>query len=341
MRRLQPTTASLKLAVPPTATTKTSPATPLHRFRPSDPAPKKMPVPSEPATMNKIKELPKSSNPFRALPNRPEPLLNPLKHPLQPVCRRQKPGPRSPLFPLDQRRPICQNLVTDKGEQKANMSTLAMPLKLAPPLLRDIAQGFRKHEERIKLSTGIPAMDQLTAGGIARGVLTEICGPVSSGRTSFLLALLSQATRQGECCAWIDTAGAFDPQSAVEAGADLDRVLWVNCDGNTEHALKAVDLLTQGGGFGLVVLDMADTPERDVRRISLASWFRLRHAAERTGAALVVAETTMHARSCSAMQIEMKRKQPVWVGKLLRGIRTHAESQKHHRVQAAEFTAVV
>src|SRR5580658_1859107 len=186
--------------------------------------------------------------------------------------------------------------------------------------LREIAPGFQLRQERGKLSTGIPAMDQLTAGGIARGTLTEICGPVSSGRTSFLFALLSQATQQGECCAWIDAAGTFDPQSAAEAGADLSRVLWVNCAGNAEHALKAVDLLTQGGGFGVVVLDMADTPERDVRRISLASWFRLRHAAERTGAALLVAETKISARSCSSMQIEMKRKRPVWVGKLLRGI---------------------
>jgi len=212
------------------------------------------------------------------------------------------------------------------------MSTMA--------ILREIAAGFQKHESRDRLSTGIPAMDRLTAGGIERGTLTEICGTASSGRTSFLFALLGQATRQGECCAWIDTAGNFDPASAAAAGADLDRILWVNCGGNAEHALKAVDLLTQGGGFGVVVLDMADTPERDVRRISLASWFRLRHAAERTGAALLVAETKINAPSCSALQIEMKRKQPLWVGKLLRGIRTEAASRKHYRSQSAEFTAV-
>lgn len=207
--------------------------------------------------------------------------------------------------------------------------------------LREIAPGFRKHEDRGKLSTGIPAMDRLTAGGIGRGTLTEICGPVSSGRTSFLLSLAAQATRQGECCAWIDTAGTFDPASAAEAGADLGRILWVNCEGNAEHALKAVDLLTQGGGFGVIVLDMADTPERDVRRISLASWFRLRHAAERNGTALLVAETKVSARSCSSVQIEMKRKQPLWVGKLLRGIQVEAESRKHYHAQSAEFMAVV
>jgi len=38
--------------------------------------------------------------------------------------------------------------------------------------LREIASGFRKKEERSKLSTGISAVDQLTDGGIARGTLT-------------------------------------------------------------------------------------------------------------------------------------------------------------------------
>jgi recombination protein RecA len=83
---------------------------------------------------------------------------------------------------------------------------------------------------------------------------------------------------------------AFDPVLAVEAGVDLDRVLWVNCGGNAQHALKSTDLLIQAGGFGLVVLDMADTADAITRRIPLASWFRLRHAAERTGAALVAVE---------------------------------------------------
>jgi hypothetical protein len=206
--------------------------------------------------------------------------------------------------------------------------------------LREIAPGFQKREDQGKLSTGIPAMDRLTSGGIARGTLTEICGPPSSGRTSLLFTLLAHATRQGECCAWIDADGTFDPHSAAEAGADLDRILWVNCGGNTEHALKAVDLLTQAGGFALVVLDMADSPEPDVRRISLASWFRLRHAAERTGAALLVVEATMHAKSCSALQLVMKRKRPMWAGKLLRGIHAEAESRKHYRSQSADFTAV-
>jgi len=199
---------------------------------------------------------------------------------------------------------------------------------------------LRKPKENNQIPTGIPAIDLLTEGGVPRGTLTEICGAESSGRTALMFALLSQATRLGECCAWIDTSGAFDPASAAETGVDLTRVLWVNCGGSAEHALKSVDLLIQAGGFGLVVLDLADAPDRDARRISLASWFRLRHAAERTGSALVVVERQINARSCSALQIEMRRKRPVWIGKLLRGFETQAESRKHYRSHMAEFTAM-
>ena len=205
----------------------------------------------------------------------------------------------------------------------------------------DIPLEIRKRQETRQFSTGIPAIDQLTDGGIPRGTLTEICGTESSGRTALMFTLLGEATRGGECCAWIDAAGAFDPQSACDAGVDLERVLWVNCGGNAEHALKSTDLLIQAGGFGLVVMDLADTPDKEARRVPLSSWFRLRHAAERTDAALVVLERQINARSCSALQIEMRRKRPVWMGKLLRGLAAEAESRKHYRSRTAEFLAVV
>jgi recombination protein RecA len=204
----------------------------------------------------------------------------------------------------------------------------------------DVPFEVRQRPQKEQIPTGIPAIDRLTEGGIPRGTLTEICGTESTGRTALVFALLSQATQRGECCAWIDTAGAFDPVSAVEAGVDLDRVLWVNCGGNAQHALKATDLLIQAGGFGLVVLDMADTTEAVARRIPLASWFRLRHAAERTGAALVAVERQINARSCSTLQIEMRLGKPLWIGKLLRGMLAQAESRKHFKPVAAEFSAV-
>jgi hypothetical protein len=204
----------------------------------------------------------------------------------------------------------------------------------------DVPFEIQKQPDREQIPTGVPAIDGLTEGGIPRGALTEICGTESSGRTSLMFALLGRATGRGECCAWIDAAGAFDPASATEAGVELDRVLWVNCGGNAEHALKSADLLIQAGGFGLVVMDLADTADAVARRIPLASWFRLRHAAERTGAALVAVERQINARSCSTLQIEMRAVKPVWTGKLLRGVAARAESRKHYRSRMAEFTAV-
>jgi hypothetical protein len=208
----------------------------------------------------------------------------------------------------------------------------------------DVPFEIGKQREIKQISTGIPAVDRLTQGGIPRGTLTEICGGESSGRTTLAFSLLAQATRCGHCCAWIDTTGAFDPASAAEAGAELDRILWVNCGGNAQHALKATDLLIQGGGFGLVVLDMADTSDVIARRIPLASWFRLRHAAERTGAALVAVARQVNARSCSELQIEMSaKKEPgfpgMWIGKLLQGLLAQAMSRKHYRCDVVEFQA--
>ena len=64
-------------------------------------------------------------------------------------------------------------------------------------------------------------------GEIPRGALTEISGPGSSGRTTFLYALLAAASAGQEFCALIDTADAFDPASAAAAGVRLSQVLWV------------------------------------------------------------------------------------------------------------------
>jgi len=178
-------------------------------------------------------------------------------------------------------------------------------------------------------------------GGIPRGTLTEIYGPASSGRTSVLLSLLARVTAGEEYAAMVDASDAFDPASAVEAGVQLSRIVWIRCGGNTEHALKTTDLMVQSGGFGVIVMDLGDVPPRTANRISLASWFRLRHGVERTPAALVVVGQTLNAKSCSMLQLEMRRDEACWSGehsgKLLTGMRVVARSSKHHQTNSAEF----
>src|SRR6267143_1553229 len=95
------------------------------------------------------------------------------------------------------------------------------------------------------ISAGVREIDSLT-GGFPRGAITEIFGPASSGRTSLMLAALAHAGTHDEVCALVDTSNTFDPLSATNAQMDLDRLLWVRCDGKLEHAFKAADLLLQG-----------------------------------------------------------------------------------------------
>src|SRR5215469_10492106 len=77
--------------------------------------------------------------------------------------------------------------------------------------------------------TGIVALDELLAGGLPQGALTELVGPECSGRTSIALSFLARLTREERVCAWIDVSNAFDPLSAASSGVDLQRLLWLRC----------------------------------------------------------------------------------------------------------------
>jgi recombination protein RecA len=188
------------------------------------------------------------------------------------------------------------------------------------------------------IPTGIPEAD-IVSGGLPRGALTEICGPDSSGRTTLLLSILAQATMRQEICALVDTTNVLHPASAAAAGVDLERLLWVRCGGNPEHALKAIDLLAHSGGFGLLVLDLAGISPEVARRIPLASWYRLSRTIESTPTALLVLEAQPTAKSCSAVILELSREHTAWSGKLLRGARLRLDRRKPVRAGGATFEA--
>jgi hypothetical protein len=184
-------------------------------------------------------------------------------------------------------------------------------------------------------------VDELLGGGFPRGAVSEISGNQSSNRTALTVSILAHAFDAGECCAWIDAGGTFDPESAAEAGLRLEQLLWINCQGQAEAALKAADLLLHGGGFGLIVFDLADVSEASVRRISMTSWFRLRRAAEETGTALITLTPTPQTRSFSAVCVELKRTKSLWRGKLLRGLASLLETRKHTALRSASFESVL
>lgn len=161
------------------------------------------------------------------------------------------------------------------------------------------------------ISTGIPEVDSFSSG-LPRGAITEIFGPASSGRTSLMLSALAQATIHDEVCALVDTNDVLDPTSAADAGIDFDRLLWIRCAANVEHAFKATDLLLQGGGFGLVMLDIGDVPPQQAQRIISSWWYRFRRVVENTPTAFIVIAQDSCVRSCASLALEMRKEDDIW-----------------------------
>jgi recombination protein RecA len=161
-----------------------------------------------------------------------------------------------------------------------------------------------------KVPTGAPPIDQLT-GGLPRGCLTEIYGPPCSGRTSLLVSALASRTAASEVCALVDARDAFDPHSAEAAGVKLQQLLWIRCR-NVDQALRATDLLIQGGGFGLIALDLGDTPPHVVRYVPLQVWFRFRRAVEHTPTIFLVIEQESNAKTCASLVLSLRTQQTHW-----------------------------
>jgi recombination protein RecA len=173
------------------------------------------------------------------------------------------------------------------------------------------AEFTQKRPAAEVMPSGISAVDSIM-GGLPRGAITEIFGAPSSGRTSFMLSLLAHAAAHEEVCALIDTSDAFDPISATEVKLDLDRLLWVRCTANIEHAFKATDLLLQGGGFGLVLLDLGDVAGKDARRIISSWWYRFRRTVEKTPTVLLVIAADSCVRSCASLALGLSRETEAW-----------------------------
>lgn len=161
------------------------------------------------------------------------------------------------------------------------------------------------------LCTGISEIDAFV-GGLPRGAISEVFGAASSGRTSFTLATLAHAIANEEVCALVDTNNAFDPTSAARAEINCERLLWIRCANNLEHAFKATDLLLHGGGFGLVTLDLGDIPPQSAKRIISSWWYRFRRTLESTPTALVVIAEESCVRSCASLALELKGESCVW-----------------------------
>lgn len=181
--------------------------------------------------------------------------------------------------------------------------------------------------------TGLDALDAQLGGGIARGHVSEIVGPRSSGRTTVLCRMFQAAADRGEAIALIDSCDRFDPASASAAGVDLSKLLWVRERGDASRALKAMNLVLQAGGFGLVAFDIADVPATALRQFPYPTWMRIARVIEGSQTAAVVIAAERIARSPGGVTLALDSTPAIpraqWAGaanraRFLRGIELRA-----------------
>src|SRR5256885_11704428 len=105
----------------------------------------------------------------------------------------------------------------------------------------------------------------LGVGGVPRGRIVEIFGPESSGKTTLLYHLLSEAKKAGGICAFIDAEHAMGPAYAKRIGVDVDELL-VSQPDHGEQALEIADLLIRSGAIDVVAIDSvaALTPKAEL-----------------------------------------------------------------------------
>jgi hypothetical protein len=160
-------------------------------------------------------------------------------------------------------------------------------------------------EDRVA-ATGVPGIDEPLGGGLHRGHVSELVGPRSAGRSSILCQVFAAATARGEVVALVDTSDRFDPATAEANGVDLSRVLWIRERGDAARALKALNLVVQAGGFGVVAFDLADVHAMAIRQFPYTTWMRIARVIEGSQTAVLLLGADRIARSPGGVTVSLE-----------------------------------
>jgi len=156
-----------------------------------------------------------------------------------------------------------------------------------------------------RIPTGSRALDQaLATGGIPRGRLTELHGPLGGGSTTLARAVASQALKAKRWVAYIDAERMLAPKDWAALGKSGR--FWTIRPPTPDKAAWCADVLLRSGAFALVILDSAPPLTRAIA-------IRLeRLARDRNAALLLLSEGEVNRRVLGAT------------------LRLHCERTAHH-----------
>lgn len=113
-----------------------------------------------------------------------------------------------------------------------------------------------KLTEFTSISTGSSRLDDLLAGGIRPGLITDVFGESGSGKTQLCFAVAVNCIRNNGKVLFVDTAGTFRPERILEIGGSediLERITYLRALGTADQVdavSKIADINPQ-----LVIID--------------------------------------------------------------------------------------
>jgi hypothetical protein len=102
--------------------------------------------------------------------------------------------------------------------------------------------------------TGISALDEALGGGLPRGRMTELVGPLGAGTITITRTLVATTLARGEGVACIDASRTFDPADWASLDCEHFRLVRPH---EPARGPWCADVLLRSGAFALVVLDGA------------------------------------------------------------------------------------
>jgi hypothetical protein len=134
------------------------------------------------------------------------------------------------------------------------------------------------------------------------------------------VSALAGATSRGEAVALIDPLDMFDPVSAAAHHIDFQRMLWVRGEAcsssrvslsldygtlqkSLDRGVKALNIVLQAGGFGLVVLDLGEVSSQAIKRLPYTTWLRLQRVIEGSDTACLLVGSEPIARSSGGVTV--------------------------------------